>query len=91
MVDLRFAYFAHRGPRCHSNLGRGFGTFRRIQNIHRHAKCPEHKDAEAAWKERVRAEGSHQGVQVFSAAATAAPLAPVVVQVNFGKEFPVRA
>ena len=71
---------AYRGLRCRSDLGRGTGSFRRIQNIQRHAQYKEHQEAEAAWKERVRAEGSHQGAETFSEAATAAPAAPVFVR-----------
>ena len=51
----------------------------RINNIHRHAKCKEHQEAEAAWEERVRRESSIQGVETFSEAATAAP-APRVLR-----------
>ena len=71
---------AYKGSRCLSDLGGGTGSFCRIQNIQRHATCKEHQEAEAAWKERVRAEGSHQGAETFSEAATAAPAAPVVVR-----------
>ena len=71
---------AYRGSRCRSDLGRGKGNFSRWQNILRHATCKEHQEAEAAWKERVRAEGSHQGAETFSEAATAAPAAPVFVR-----------
>ena len=71
---------AFKGSRCRTDLGRGTATFSRFQNIRRHATCKEHQEAEAAWKERVRAEGSHQGAETFSEAATAAPAAPVVVR-----------
>ena len=69
---------AFKGSRCLSDLGRGTGCFRRFQNIRRHATCKEHQEAEAAWKERVRAESSIQGVELFSEAATAAPVPPVL-------------
>ena len=75
------------GRRCRSDFGRGVGNFRRLANILRHAACKEHQQAEDAWKERVRAEGSHQGAETFSEAATAAPGAPVFVR----KEFPFRS
>ena len=71
---------AYRGRGCLSDFGRGIGSFRRLGNLKRHATCKEHQEAEAAWKERVRAEGSHQGAETFSKAATAAPAAPVVVR-----------
>ena len=69
---------AFKGSRCRSDWGRGTGCFRRVQNIHRHAKCQEHQDAEAAWKERIRAESSIQGVELVSEAATAKPISPVI-------------
>ena len=69
---------AFKGSRCLSDLGRGTGSLSRIQNIRRHATCKEHQEAEAAWKERVRAESSFQGVDSFSEAATAAPVPPVL-------------
>ena len=69
---------AFKGSRSRSDLGRGTGSFRRLRNIHRHAMCMEHQAAEAAWKERVRAESSHQGVELFSQAATAAPVLPIL-------------
>ena len=78
---------AYRGRRCRSDFGRGVGNFRRLANILRHAACKEHQQAEDAWKERVRAEGSHQGAETFSEAATAAPGAPVFDR----KEFPFRS
>ena len=59
-------------------MGKGEGNFLRRQNLERHAECAEHKAAEAAWKERVRAEASHQG-RTVETAATAAAQAPVVV------------
>ena len=83
---------AFKGPRSGSNLGQGVGSFLRRQNLLRHADCKEHQAAEAAWKERVRAEASHQGspVSVFpitaattasaAAATTAAAPAPVVAR-----------
>ena len=71
---------AYKGRLCLSDFGRGVASLCRIQNIQRHAKCQEHREAEAAWKERVRAEGSHQGAETFSEAATAAPAAPVFVR-----------
>ena len=52
---------------------------RRIQNLLRHATIKEHQEAEAAWKARVRAEASTQGVELFAEAATAAQVPPVVV------------
>ena len=58
-------------------MGRGAGSFHSYRNIKRHATCREHQEAEAAWKERVRAEGSRPGAETFSEAATAAPVAPV--------------
>ena len=71
---------AHRGSQCRSDFGRGIGSFSRLYNIKRHSTCEEHQAAEAAWKERVRAEGAHQGAETFSAAATAPPAAPVLVR-----------
>ena len=68
--------FCAARPRSNSEIARGS----RLANLVRHAKCKEHLEAEAAWKERVRAEGSRQGVETFPEAATAAPAAPVVVQ-----------
>ena len=49
-----------------------------MRNIHRHASCKEHQEAEAAWKERVRRESLIQGVESFAEAATAAPVPPVI-------------
>ena len=69
---------AFKGSRCKSALGRGTGSFRRLQNIRRHATCQEHREAEAAWKERLRAESSFQGGESFPSAATAAPVPQVV-------------
>ena len=77
---------AFKGPRCLSRLGKGWGSFDRVQNLVRHTQSEEHQAAEAAWKQRVRAEGAHQGnpVQVYPAgattAATAAAQAPVVAR-----------
>ena len=80
---------AFKGAHCQSPLGKGCGSFDRLRNLLRHAeKSAEHKAAEAAWKERVRAEGVHQGIPVSvfpttasaaATAATAAAQAPVVV------------
>ena len=67
---------AYRGSRCRSDLGRGKGGFSRLQNIVRHTRSKDHQEAEAAWKERVRAEGGDK----FSEAATDAPDAPVFVR-----------
>ena len=72
--------FCAARPRSNSEIARGRGSCSRLANLVRHAKCKEHLEAEAAWKERVRAEGSRQGVETFPEAATAAPAAPVVVQ-----------
>ena len=69
---------AFKGRRCMSALGRGSASCLRLANIHRHAKCKEHQEAEAAWKERVRAEGAMQGVEACSEAATAAAAPPVL-------------
>ena len=71
---------AFKGKKCLSDLGRGTGSFSRLQNIRRHATCKEHREAEAAWKERVRRESTSQGAEAFSEAATAAPILPVLRQ-----------
>ena len=67
---------AFKGSGCLSELGRGTGSLRRIENIRRHVKCKEHQEAEAAWKERIRAEGALQGLTSEPGAATAAPIQP---------------
>ena len=71
---------AFKGSRCLSSLGRGKASLLRVQNIHRHAACQEHKEAEAAWKARIRAQDACPGVEPPAGAATAEPTPCVLRQ-----------
>eukprot|EP00959_Pyramimonas_sp_CCMP1952_P341344 7150847-Pyramimonas_sp.AAC.1 len=53
---------AFKGDRCYSTIGQGSASFERKENLVRHAQREEHQAAEAAWKERIREEGAHQGL-----------------------------